>query len=76
MFFPKVSYLSSTLRLSFSHKSGQEASAYGFADKLVDRLDASNILYANKIEDGELVMVVHRSPRSMKLLMELADGDC
>lgn len=43
------------------------------ADRLVDVCEARGILYTNNIRAGELVMKLIATPRSRKLLLEMAD---
>ncbi len=43
------------------------------ADRLVEACEQRAILYTNNIRAGELVMILIGTPRSRKLLLEMAD---
>lgn len=62
------------VEIDFSITSSDQAkSAYSMADRLVDVCEARGILYTNNIRAGELVMKLIATPRSRKLLLEMAD---
>lgn len=72
-YFPKTVEFGSVFHVCFQASASQAVAAYSMADRLVDACEQRRILYANSILNGELVVVLHKTPRSRKLLLEMAD---